>query len=176
MRSLFLALSVALYGGCSLVAQSPSQAPTQAADPFAPVRFLVGEWKGEGDGQPGQSSGAATYRFELEGKVMVRRNHASMPAANGRPASHHEDLMTLFTEGGQLKAIYFDNEGHIIRYAVAATPDGVTFTSEAAPGPRFRLSYIRKSENLVNLRFEVAPPNKPEAFSTYIEAVTRKAK
>lgn len=172
MRSLFLALSVALSGGCSLVAQ----APNPVADPFAPVRFLAGEWKGEGDGQPGQSSGAASFRFELEGKVLVRRSHADSAAANGRPASHHEDLMTLFTEGGQLKAIYFDNEGHIIRYAVAANPDGVTFTSEAAPGPQFRLSYIRKSESLVNLRFEVAPPNKPEAFNLYLEAATHKVK
>ena len=168
MRSLFLALSM----GCSLVAQ----APMPAGDAFAPVRFLAGEWKGEGDGQAGQSSGVATFRFELEGKALVRRSYADMAAANGRPAAHHEDLMTVFSEGGQLRAIYFDNEGHVIRYAVTANPEGVIFTSEAAPGPCFRLSYLRKSETIVNVRFEIAPPNAPEAFKIYLEGVTRKVK
>jgi hypothetical protein len=169
MRRPFLALAV--MG--SLGAQAPAPTP---ADPFVPVKFLVGEWQGEGDGKPGQSGGAATFTFELQGKILVRRSHADYPAANGRPASHHEDLMTLFSEGGQLKAFYADNEGHIIRYLLTEVAGGVAFTSEPTPGPRFRLTYLRKSDALVTLRFEIAPPTKPDAFSTYIEAVTRKVK
>lgn len=42
-------------------------------------------------------------------------------------------------------------------------------------GPRFRLMCLRKAENLVTVRFEIAPPAKPEAFAVYLEAVTRKA-
>ena len=159
-----------------LVAPLWSQPATPKADPYAAVQFLVGEWKGEGDGQPGQSSGAATFRFELEGNALVRRSHADYPAANGRPASHHEDLLTLFAEGGDLKALYLDNENHVIRYRVAAVPEGVAFTSEPAQGPRFRLTYLRKSESLVTVRFEIAPPAAPEAFKTYLEAATRKVK
>ncbi len=162
----------------TLLAVAPlwPQAPAPPGDAFTPVRFLVGEWKGEGDGKPGQSSGAATYRFELDGKALVRRNFADVPAANGRLASRHEDLMTLFNEGGVLKAFYLDNEGHVIRYNVETVPGGVAFTSESAPGPRFRLTYLKVSETLVTLRFEIAPPNKPEVFSTYIEAKTHKVK
>jgi hypothetical protein len=150
--------------------------PAPKADPFAPVRFLVGEWRGEGDGQPGQAMGAASFRFELEGRALVRRSHADYPAANGRPAAHHEDLLTCFTEGGQLKALYLDNEEHVIRYLVTDVVGGVAFTSEPAPGPRFRLTYLRKAEALVTVRFEIAPPTAPEAFRTYLEAVTRKVK
>lgn len=84
--------------------------------------------------------------------------------------------MTLFVERGQLKALYLDNEAHVIRYDVAPVPEGVAFTSETTPGPRFRLTYLQKSEGLVTLRFEIASPGKPEAFSTYLEAVTRKVK
>jgi hypothetical protein len=84
--------------------------------------------------------------------------------------------MTLFSEGGQLKAFYADNEGHIIRYLMAEVPGGVALTSEPTPGPRFRLTYLRKSEALVTLRFEIAPPGKPDVFSTYLEAVTHKVK
>jgi hypothetical protein len=159
-----------------LVAPLWLQPATPKADPFAAVQFLVGDWKGEGDGQPGQSTGAATFRFELEGRVLVRHSHADYPAANGRPASHHEDLLTLFAEGGDLKALYLDNENHVIRYLVAAVPGGVAFTSESAPTPRFRLTYLRKTEALVTVRFEIAPPAAPEAFKTYLEAVTRKVK
>ena len=82
--------------------------------------------------------------------------------------------MTLFAEGEALKALYLDNEDHVIRYLVTAVPEGVAFTSEPASGPRFRLTYLRKSEALVTVRFEIAPPATPEAFKTYLEAVTRK--
>ena len=161
-----------------LLAAAPlwSQPAPPAADAFAPVRFLAGEWSGEGDGKPGAATGSASFRFDLDGKVLVRRSFADYPAANGRPASRHEDLMTVFAEGGQLKAFYVDNEGHVIRYLVAPVPGGAVFTSEPAPGPRFRLTYLQKSEAVVALRFEIAPPGKPEAFSTYIEASTRKVK
>ena len=75
-----------------------------------------------------------------------------------------------------MKALYLDNEDHVIRYLVTAVSEEVAFTSEAAPGPRFRLTYLRKSESLVTVRFEIAPPPTPEAFKTYLEAVTRKVK
>jgi hypothetical protein len=140
------------------------------------LRFLAGDWKGEGDGKPGSASGAATFRFELEGRTLVRHSHADYPAANGRPASHHEDLLTCFSEGGQLKALYLDNENHVIRYLVSTVPEGVAFTSESAPGPRFRLTYLRRPEGSVTVRFEIAPPDKPEAFAVYLEGLTRKVK
>jgi len=165
-----------LTSALALVCTLGAAPPAPAGDPFAPVRFLVGEWQGEGAGLPGQSSGAAFFRPELEGKVLVRRSYADTAATKDRPASHHEDLLTVYSEGGQLKAHYLDNEGHVLRYLLAEVPGGVVFTSEAAPGPRFRLSYLRKAEGLVTVRFEIAPPNQPEAFYTYLEAQTRKVK
>lgn len=166
MRTAFLCL--ALVGALG--------AQASAADPFAPVRFLAGEWIGEGEGKPGSAAGGASFHFELEGKALVRRSRADYPAANGRPASRHEDLMTVFEEGGQLRALYLDNEGHVIRYLVNPAPGGAVFTSEPAPGPRFRLSYLQKSDSVVVLRFEIAPPGRPEAFSTYLEGTTRKVR
>lgn len=159
-----------------LCAPLVAQAPAPKTDAFAPVRFLVGDWVGEGDGKPGSSSGAASFRFELEGRVLVRRSHADYPAANGRPVVHHEDQMTVFVEGGLLKAFYVDNEGHVIRYVATAVPQGVAFTSEPAPGPRFRLIYLRGAADAVTVRFEIAPPNAPEAFKVYLEGVTHRSK
>lgn len=172
MRAVLFALLAA-----SLGAQAPVPAPAPRPDPFEAVRFLAGEWVGEGDGKPGQSTGRATFRFDLEGRALIRRSQADYPAANGRPASHHEDLMTLFAEGGQLKALYLDNEDHVIRYLVTAVPSGVAFTSEPGPGPRFRLTYLKGAEEgRVSIRFEIASPGKPDTFSTYLEAGTRKVK
>ncbi|MBP1772855.1 MAG: hypothetical protein H6P99_2018 [Holophagaceae bacterium] len=166
--TLFAAVAV-----LSLGAQAPAAAPK--ADPFAALRFLAGEWRGEGEGKPGQSTGQASFRFDLDGKVLVRRSHADYPAANGRPVARHEDLMTFFVEGGQLKALYLDNEEHVIRYLVTEAPSGVAFTSDAGPGPRFRLTYLKGAEaGRVTLRFEIAPPGKPEAFATYLEGAMRK--
>ncbi|WP_257309387.1 hypothetical protein [Geothrix fuzhouensis] len=159
-----------------LVAPLLARPPAPKTDAFALVRFLAGEWVGESDGKTGSPSGAASFRFEVEGKALVRRSHADFPAANGRPAAHHEDLMTVFAEGGQLKAFYVDNEGHVIRYLATAMPQGVAFTSEAAPGPRFRLTYLRGATDTVTVRFEIAPPTAPDAFKTYLEGVTRKVK
>lgn len=77
--------------------------------------------------------------------------------------------MTVFPEGGQLKALYADNEGHVIHYRVAPATEGegAVFLSEG-PGPRFRMTLQRKRGDRVGIRFEIAPNGKD--FSTYIEA------
>ena len=157
-----------------VLAQAPAPAP--AADPFAPLRFLVGRWQGEdAKGVPGKGSGEFTLRPELGGKVLVRRNVADYPAQNGRPAVHHEDLTTVYPERGELKALYVDNEGHAIHYTVAAAPggDGAVLLSEG-PGPRFRLSYLKQGADRIAIRFEIAPPGKD--FATYLEAGARRVK
>lgn len=153
----------------ALLAQVPAP-----ADPLAPLRFLEGVWVGEGGGLPGQVAGRATFQVELGGRALLRHSYADTAAANGRPASRHEDLLTIFAEGGVAKALYVDNEGHVIRYRVAVLADGVAFTSEPAPGPAFRLSYLRRPGDRVVVRFEIAPPGKPDAFSPYLEATTRR--
>jgi hypothetical protein len=56
------------------------------------------------------------------------------------------------------RAIYFDTEGHVIRYNVTfpATNKAVFESDGTQPGPRFRLSYWLDSSTL-NGKFEVAP-------------------
>lgn len=151
-----------------------AQAPAPAPGPFAALRFLLGTWIGEGAGQPGQASGEATFSLELGGHALIRRSWAETKAAPGRPASRHEDRITVYPEGGQLKALYVDNEGHVIHYTVTASGDGAVFLSEPGPGPRFRLTYHGVGPDTAALSFEIAPPGKPEAFTTYLQATTRR--
>lgn len=141
-------------------------------------RFLLGEWTAEGGGQPGQGSGAFSFNFDLQGKVLVRKNRADYAATKDRPAFSHEDLMVIYPEPGGLgtRAIYFDNEGHVIHYAARFADDRNTlvFLSDPVPSaPTFRLTYTKGKNRTLTIKFEIAPPGKPDLFSTYVEGVAR---
>jgi hypothetical protein len=148
-------------------------------DAWAEYKFLLGEWVGEGSGEPGKGSGGFSFVSELQGKILVRRNRAEYPAAGGKPAFTHEDLMVLYRGQGNKppEAIYFDSEGHIINYKLAFSEDKrtLTFLSEAVPSaPRFRLSYTKEEGEKLKIRFEIAPPGKPDDFRPYITATVRR--
>ena len=88
--------------------------------------------------------------------------------------------MTIYREPGaiKLRAIYFDTEDHVIHYTVEPSSDGqvVQFIGDASPAnPRFRLTYRKTGPDTLAIRFEIALPAKPDAFSTYIEATARRA-
>ena len=141
--------------------------------------FLLGEWTGTGNGQPGQGTGKFAFKPDLQRRVLVRTNYAEYPATKEKPAFRHDDLMIVYRESSSepTKAIYFDSEGHVIHYIVKVNEaaKGVTFLSEPTPGdPSYRLSYIGNGLDAVNIRFEVAPPDKPDQFQTYIEASAKR--
>lgn len=170
---------------CVLVASlglpAPAQPPgqVQKAGAWEPLEFLMGDWTGDGSGSPGQGIGGFTFRIDLQQAVVVRTNQANYPAAKDRPAFTHDDLMVIYRDpaNAQPHAIYFDNEGHVIHYAVSfgAGRDTVQFLSDAGPGvPRYKLTYTTSGAADVAIKFEIAPPEKPEAFATYIEAKARR--
>jgi len=143
-------------------------------DAWEAHRFLEGEWTGEGSGKPGEGKGRFSFAFELQGKVLVRRNHSEYPASAGRPAITHDDLMVVYRgDGGkQIKAIYFDSEDHVIHYTATVSEDKRTITyvsDKVTAAPRYRLSYTKGKDQKVSIKFEIAPPGKPDAFKTYLE-------
>lgn len=154
----------------------PAQQPPQKAD-WESWKFLIGEWIGEGGGQPGQGSGGSKFYFDLQGTILTRTNYSNFPATKDRPAFTHNDLMIIYRETGITRAVYFDNEGHVIYYTAEFSTDfnTLTFTGDIKPSePRFRLIYSKEPGDKLKLKFEFAPPGKPEAFSTYIESVLKK--
>jgi hypothetical protein len=161
---------------------SPPQAATtqtHAEDPWGPRwSGLAGTWSGEGQGQPGQGGGTFTFRFELDRKILVRRSQADYPESNGRPAVHHEDLIVIYPEGGGpgTRAIYFDNEGHVIEYKASWSGDGqtLTFVSAArADAPTFRLAYRATAADTMTVGFEMAPPGS-STFKPYVSGTVRR--
>jgi hypothetical protein len=138
---------------------------------WGPAQFLVGNWLGEGSGQPGQSAGAFSFAPDLQGKILIRKSFAEYPQAGGRPASRHDDLMIVYRDQSShgLRATYFDSEEHVIQYVVNAIEGGVVFVSEGAPSsPRFRLTYTSISKDTLKIKFEIAAPGKE--FAPYLEA------
>ena len=166
-----LALTAGILTCCISLASAQQAAKPANWDAW---QFLLGEWEGEGSGSPGQGSGGFTFSLDLQKRVLVRKNRADYPATDKQPAYSHEDLMVVYQEAGQpVRAVYFDNEGHVIQYTVEFSPDqnSVIFVSEAKPAePRYRLTYTKAPSKSVTIKFEIAPPGKPSEFKAYIQA------
>jgi hypothetical protein len=142
-------------------------------------RFLLGKWVAEGGGQPGQASaGGFSFDFDLQGKVLIRRNYSEYPATASKPPFRHDDLMLIYQEPNKgTRADYFDNEGHVIHYSVTFSEDKktVTFVSDViSSAPRFRFIYRQVKDDSLSMEFDIAPPGKPDSFSKYVEGTAKR--
>ena len=139
--------------------------------------WLIGEWKGEGSGKPGQGTGVFSFSSDLNSQVIIRKGHTDFPAANGKPAFVHEDLLVVYSDPftKEDKAIYFDNEGHTIRYNISYKANSIILTSEKVSNtPVFRLSYVQIDNKSVNVGFEMSQDG--ETFNKYLEGKSIKTK
>jgi len=139
--------------------------------------WLTGEWVGEGNGTPGQGEGFFSFNLDLDKNILVRKNHSVYPAAQNKPEIIHDDLMIVYRENlkNPTKAIYFDNEGHIINYSITYDGQSIIFTSDKIPDvPVFRLTYAPLDKESVNIKFEMSQDG--VSFFTYLEGKCRKKK
>ena len=175
-----IALTLLLALSLAAPAQTPAPTPTQpkpaqappAPDPFKPLAFLEQNWEANTNGYGGiKSLGNYTFRRELGGHILSRV--ATTDVACKGPADFdcgHGDRLYVFEEapGQALRAIYFDNEGHVIHYDVTTpTPTTVVFLSTPGPGPHFRLTYELKGDSLLG-KFQSQMPGQSE-WNTYLE-------
>ncbi len=163
---LVLAL-LALAVGARAGAGEPGPKPLETLAP------LLGTWDAQGGGAPGKGTGTVSFARDAGGHAVVRRNAVTYPAADGRPASTHEDLLVLYAEAGATKGLYVDGEGHVIRYtAEASLPSRLVLASDPGPGPRFRLTHDWSDPASLRIVFEIAPPGSTE-FKAYAEGGRR---
>jgi len=130
-------------------------ASAQSAN-WKPLEFLLGKWTGAAgaeDTPHGAGQGAFSFDLDLNQRIIIRRNNASYDS--GTP---HDDLMVIYTEGST-RAIYFDSEGHVIRYHVTVPEaNRAVFESEGTQaGPKYRLTYWLERGSLRG-QFEIAEP------------------
>jgi len=139
--------------------------------------WLIGEWKGEGSGQPGQGGGTFSFKLDLDKKIIVRKSHSEYPATENKPKVIHDDLMIVYLDftGSTSKAIYFDNEGNTINYSITTSEKSIVLISDKIPNvPVFRLTYTLLDKNIINTKFEMSQDG--EKFMTYIEGKSKRTK
>jgi hypothetical protein len=126
-KPLLLALfSTALFA-------APDNAPE---NPWAPVQFLVGEWDGDSEGQPGKGTVKRTYRFALLGKFLHEQNVSTYPPQprNEKGEVHEHWSFFSFDRARRLLVLrQFHQEGFVNQYAQAAAsrPGRIVFETEA---------------------------------------------
>jgi hypothetical protein len=80
-------------------------------------------------------------------------------------------MLTIYADspGKPLRAIYFDNEGHVIHYVVTApTTTSAKFLSDPQlPGPRFRLLYELRG-TIMSGKFQMRMPDQSD-WKSYLE-------
>jgi hypothetical protein len=171
MRATLVSTLFAVFLVSGAAAPAAETGPEAMAARWAPLSFLIGDWEGAGSGKPGESVGRFNLKPDLQGHVLVRRSTAD--TQNG----HHEDLMVIYPSEHGFRAVYLDNEDHVINYAVTATdsPKSAVFLSDEVPGaPRFRLTYRANADGSVGVVFDIASPVSKE-FKTYTQGVVRKS-
>jgi len=170
MKLIVGVLTVLSVGTICVFAQSP---PSSGDDWFKSLSFLEGEWSAGTQSAAGAPNvvGSYTFRRELGGHVLAR--HSSSVSCKG-PTDfdcEHRDLLYIFAEGQghELKAIYFDNEGHVIHYSVSTpTPSRAVLLSDpSVPGPQFRLVYELK-DKVMSGKFQMHMPASSE-WKSYLE-------
>jgi len=150
-----------------------ASAAESAVDPWKSLHFLMGTWEAKTQGGSANATGSGTYTFQPELRNHILARHSGSEACKG-PADYnceHGDLLYVYQDasGQSYKAIYFDNEGHVIHYEVSVpTAYSVIFLSDPShPGPQFRLSYELNGLNLSG-KFQMRMPGQAE-FKSYLE-------
>lgn len=148
-------------------APAPAAPAPVALDPaLAPLQPLIGTWEGSDPAR--HATGRFTLQPDLGGKVLLRRNR------NDDPQGHHDDLMIVFGSPAGLRASYFDNEGHVIEYAVVASAGQIELLSDPVPQqPRFRLRYDLHGSDELAIDFAIAMPGSSE-FRHYTGGVVHR--
>ena len=174
MRSLVTA--AALFA-LSLVQSDPSLAAT-AEDPWKALSFLEGTWSARTQSGSAGAQVSGTYTFKAELKHHVLARHSEPADCKGPKAfdCEHSDLLYVYqeAEGRPLRAIYLDNEGHVIHYVISI-PEATTalFVSEASPsGPQFQLVYQLKGA-VMSGKFQTRMPGQSE-WKSYLEWIGAK--
>ena len=165
-------LAVAFLCTTSLYAQNaPTTAPV--ADPWKSLQFLMGTWEAKTEGGSAKAAASGTYTFQLELRNHILARHSTNEGCKGPAAfdCQHGDILYIYQDAPGLpyKAIYFDNEGHVVHYDVS-TPTATTavFLSDSSqPGPQFRLIYELKASTMYG-KFQMRMPGQAE-FKSYLE-------
>jgi hypothetical protein len=151
--------------GLLLLGGSPQTPPLAPPNAWSAIQFLVGEWQGESEGQPGKGTVKRTYDFVLGDKFLHERNVSSYPPQPKNEKGeihHHWSFFSHDRARGVLVLRQFHQEGFVNQYvmAPASTTGSVVFESEALEnvpaGWKARETYQAVSADEFTETFELA--------------------
>lgn len=158
-----------------------SSAPTKA-DPWQPVRTLLGSWEGDAQGEPGSGRSLREYRLTLKDRFIQVTSQSTYPPQPKNPKGEvHEDVGFLSYDKAAQKLVLrqFHGEGFVNQYVLETlSADGrtivfVTTAIENIPsGWRGRETYQIVSDDEFIETFALAEPGKD--FATYSETRFRR--
>jgi hypothetical protein len=113
--------------------EAPAQAPSS---PWSAVQFIVGEWVGQSDGEPGKGTVERTYRYVLGDKFLHEENVSTYPPQpKNKKGEVHEHWSFLSHDRARHTLVLrqFHQEGFVNQYVMTTgSPAGtVVFESEA---------------------------------------------
>jgi hypothetical protein len=157
--------------------------PQSEADPWKPLRVLIGGWEGEVTGEPGAGKAEREYSFVLNDRFIHIVNRSTYPPQEKNPkGENHKDVGFFSYDKSAKKFVLrqFHIEGFVNQFALAnLSEDGrtIVFVSTAieniAPGWRARETYRILNDNEFVETFALAEPN--QGFNTYSETHFRRA-
>ena len=153
-------------------------------DVLEPMKFLLGQWEGQGDGKSGISKVWKKWHFVLSGKFLHMKTKAVFEPQEKNPKGEtHEDLGYFSFDGARKQIIFrqFHVEGFIIEYVLENVSDDgktLTFVSEkienGPPGLQARLVIKIMDADTIEERFELAFPGRE--FDCYITNIIKRKK
>ena len=143
---LTVAVLVMVAGSSSLSAERQrAEHSTAEADPWGPLKQLVGSWEGQIDGKLGTGKGIRRYDFILGDRyLMARHSSVRLPQEKSPQGDQHEEI-GIFSFDSERQTIVFRAfmiEGFVNRYTCDTEPAKivcVTESVESGPGTRVRL-------------------------------------
>ena len=158
-----------------LVPALTMSADTAKPDPWQPVRFLVGQWQGTTQGEPGQGTVERSYEFVLGDRFIHERNTSTYPpqGQNQKGEVHqHWSFLSYDRIGKTLVLRQFHTEGFVNQYRHASAESSATrlvFSSESFENLdskwRAREIYEVIGPDEFTETFQLAEPGKD--FQTY---------
>ena len=139
---------MSVFLGLLLLAGGPG-APAQAPpSPWSAVQFMVGEWAGESDGQPGKGTVKRTYRFVLGDKFLHEQNVSPYPPQPKNEKGEVHEHWSFFSYDRARRALVlrqFHQEGFVNQCVMAtgSTAGTVVFESERRHLHRDRPAGVR---------------------------------
>jgi hypothetical protein len=152
-------------------------------DIWQPFEFLIGDWRGQGHGEPGTANYERQVRFIFNKKfIEIKNKSAWAPTPQNPQGEVHEDLGYISYD--KVRKTYvlrqFHSEGFVNQYTlVSISAEGkIVFVSEAIEnipsGWRARETYQKIGDDEFSETFDLAPPDK--GFALYSTVILKRTK